>query len=61
MSAMKDMTVDKMLENMRREIGLLRKENSSGDYDFKSHRDKEECDRLVNLYNEIAYFRREYC
>ncbi|MCU7666774.1 hypothetical protein [Bacillus thuringiensis] len=60
MKAMKDVTVDEMLEHMNQEIGLLRKENSSGGYDYNSHRDKEECDRLVNLYNEIAYFRRQY-
>lgn len=60
MKAMKDVTVDEMLEHMRREIGLLRTENSSGGYDFKSHSDKEECERLSNLYNEIAYFRRQY-
>lgn len=58
---MEKTTVDEMLEHIEREISLLRTENHLGGYDYESFRHKKECDRLTNLYNEIAYFRTAYC
>lgn len=55
------MTVDEILKDIEREIALLRTENRFGGYDYDSFRDMKECERLINLHNEILYFRKEYC
>ena len=58
---MEQMTVHELLDRIKKEVDSLRTENHLGGHDYDSFRHKKECDRLMNLYNEVSYFKREYC